>query len=310
MRFIVKAFLQKVFSGLPRGESLNYFFQRKITRNLPLSIESFLKKVEIADRHFTTFLGHCSSGTITAAHFFEFGAGWDLTIPFAYYCFGARHQTVIDIRENLQLELVNYSISTFSKYKSKLERILDRRLQVKSVVIGNTTQLFDIFGIHYVPRVDARDTRFPSQSFDFISNTVTLEHIPENDIINILKEWHRVLKPGGIISCVVDLKDHYSYFDKKISYYNFLKFSDKTWALLNSPIHFQNRLRYPDYINLIKRSGFEIVDEEIERPNSADIEVLRHLRLAKKFKEYSMEDLGAKDLWITLRKRKRGNGVG
>lgn len=310
MKFIVKAVLQQVFNYLPRSESLNYFFQRNVTRSLPRSDESFLRKVEEANRHFTAFLHWCLDIKITDAHFFEFGAGWDLIIPLSYYCFGVQHQTIIDIRQNLRLELVNDTISRFLKHKSKLESILCRQLRVSPVEIGDTSELFDTFGIHWLAPIDAKDTHFPSESFDFISNTVTLEHIPENDIAKILKECYRILRPGGIMSCLVDLKDHYSYFDSTISYYNFLKFSDKTWAYLNSPIHFQNRLRYPDYINLITQSGFEIVDQDVERPSYADMEALKHLRLANRFKaKYSLEDLGVKSFWIILRKRKTGNGA-
>ncbi len=146
---------------------------------------------------------------------------------------------------------------------------------------------------------------FPKKKFNFISNTVTFEHISEDDIVKMFKECYRILKLGGVMSCFVDLQDHYSYFDKTISCYNFLKFSNKTWKLLNSPLHFQNRLRYPDYINLIKQTDFEILNTELERPSVADMQTLKQLPLAIRFKtKYSLEDLGIKSFWIVLRKEK------
>ncbi len=304
MKFIAKAVLQQIFSHLPGSETWNYFFQRNITKNLPISNKRFLGKVEIAKRHFNNFPQYCSGIRLTDAQFYEFGAGWDLIIPLAYYCFGVEHQTLIDIRQNLRLELVNDSISRLSKHKSKVESLIDNRIRVNSVKIKDVSELFKIFGIRWLAPIDARNTPFSSESFHFISSTATLEHIPENDIIKILKECYRILKPKGIVSCLIDLKDHYSYFDKNISCYNFLTFSEKTWSVLNSSIHFQNRLRYPDYISVIKQSGFEIVEQKVKKPGHTDIEILKRLRLADRFKtNYSFEDLGVKTLWITLRKR-------
>lgn len=303
LKFISKVILQQVFSHLPSSESWNYFFQRNVTKSLPCSEESFLRSIKTAHTHLSSLLTHRSDLRLADAHFFEFGAGWDLIIPLAYYAFGVQHQTLIDIRPNLRLELVNDTLSRFIKYKSKLESLTNRPLRVSPVKISDTSDLFNHFGIRWLAPIDARNTPFPSESFDFISNTDTLEHIPENDLTKILKECHRLLKPNGIMSCSAGLEDHYCYFDKTISHYNFLKFSDKTWTFFNPSIHFQNRLRYPDYIKLIKQSGFEIANRDVERPTDADVEILKHLRLADKFKaKYSIEDLGVRSFWISLRK--------
>ena len=64
------------------------------------------------------------------------------------------------------------------------------------------------------------------------------------------------------MSCVIDYLDHYSYFDKKISAYNYLQYSDATWALFNPALHYQNRLRHRDYLDLFYAAGFEVVEEE------------------------------------------------
>lgn len=45
MKWVIKAFLQKLFSMLPNGESLNYFCQKHITRSLPINESQFLSMV-------------------------------------------------------------------------------------------------------------------------------------------------------------------------------------------------------------------------------------------------------------------------
>src|SRR5438132_1489863 len=138
----------------------------------------------------------------------------------------------------------------------KLEQLTNASFRaVNSSPIRSITELESRFGISYLAPCDARDSKLPAESFSFISNTSTLEHIPESDLLKVLVECVRLLKPKGIMSSIIDMKDHYSYHDSSISCYNFLKFSDTAWKLIDSPLHFQNRLRYPDYKKL-----FEISD--------------------------------------------------
>jgi SAM-dependent methyltransferase len=151
--------------------------------------------------------------------------------------------------------------------------------------------------------VDARDTRLRSNSFDFISSTATLEHIPEPDLLKILQECHRILKLGGIVSCRVDMVDHFAYFDSRISDYNFLKFSDPVWGLVNNRLVLTNRLRHPDYIRLINLAGLEMVEEQVQAPTASDLDTLCKLRLARRFRGHSLEELGIKRMNVVLRKR-------
>ncbi len=73
------------------------------------------------------------------------------------------------------------------------------------------------------------------------------------------------------------MRDHYSYFDSSLSPYNFLTVSDRRWKLVNSSLHFQNRLRAADYRRLLEHAGFEIVHENVVGPTAAELELLRRL---------------------------------
>src|SRR6185436_18792799 len=42
-------------------------------------------------------------------------------------------------------------------------------------------------------------SRFPSGSVDMIYASHVIEHIPRSNLERTLKEWNRVLKPGGIL---------------------------------------------------------------------------------------------------------------
>jgi ubiquinone/menaquinone biosynthesis C-methylase UbiE len=64
-------------------------------------------------------------------------------------------------------------------------------------------------GIRHLAPCDARSTGIPAESVGVVSNTFTLEHIPERDIAAILAESGRLLR-AGIVTCAIDMKDHYS----------------------------------------------------------------------------------------------------
>jgi SAM-dependent methyltransferase len=177
--------------------------------------------------------------------------------------------------------------------------------------IKSVAELRERFGITYLAPLDARNTGLAPSSVDFISSTVTLEHIPPPAIHQILVECARILKAGGVMSHRVDMVDHFAYFDSHISEYNFLKFSDATWSLLTSPLAYTNRLRYPDYLQLMKAAGFEVLTEGVEQPTAADLETLRRLKLAPRFRTgYSLQELGAKRFQVALRKNRTDLGEG
>jgi hypothetical protein len=94
------------------------------------------------------------------------------------------------------------------------------------------------------------------------------------------------------------LVDQYSYFDRSITPFNFLKFSEARWKIYNSPITWLNRMRISDYRELFGSVGFEITKEVNSSGSAAD---LRKIRLAPEFQKYSEADLLVLTSWLTAR---------
>ncbi len=259
MRWLAKAPLQRALGVLPQGERLNYVFQRHVLRSFPVGGAALLQKFTRATAHLAAYEKHGLGVPAAEATFFEFGAGWDLAIPIAYAQLGVGHQVVIDIRPSARLELVNETIAAFSRLRPKLEEISGRSVRDLGGPVTSLAELESRFGIRYLAPCDARATGLPADSVDFVSSTDTCEHIPRADLAAIFTECRRLLRPGGAFSCRIDLQDHYAYFDRSLSRYNFLRFPERTWALVNSPLHFQNRLRAPEYLCLVREAGLELV---------------------------------------------------
>jgi SAM-dependent methyltransferase len=287
MRWVAKAALQRGLGALPQGERLNYLFQRHVARSLPGGEPVVRRKLARAKQHVEAF-----GRPVEDAVFYEFGAGWDLAIPLSYAALGVRRQVLVDIRPSARVELVNETLAL-------LEAIEERSLGGPVSSLGELEQRF---GISYLAPRDARATGLEAESIDFITSTDVCEHIPEHDLAQIFRECKRLLRPGGAISCRIDLQDHYAYFDSSLSRYHFLRFSDRAWGLVNSPLHFQNRLREPDYRRLVEEAGLEVVSWAPSGPSKEGLAQLGGLELAPRFRNgYTREQLGVTVLSFVAR---------
>jgi|SRR3972149_5430940 len=301
MNWKYKALLQHVFSTIPCGERFNYIFQRCVTKSLPMSDEKFVSIVLSTKEHIEFINKYCHK-SIREATFYEFGVGWDIIIPLTFYAFGVERQILVDIRDLLRFTLVNDTVRKFQRMSTQLE--LPRKLEVVlSKECTFPSSLNEYYGIQYIAPCDARNTGLGSGSIDFITSTNTLEHIPHQDIEGILRESHRLLKDDGLMSFRIDYKDHYSYFDRNISIYNFLQYSDKKWSLFNPKLHYQNRLRHKDYLYLFNKMGFSIVDEQVKRGNTFDLEIIEQLPIDDRFKSYSTDELAVREAHVVLKKQ-------
>jgi SAM-dependent methyltransferase len=302
VRWLAKAALQRGLGLLPQeGEPLNYIFQRHVLRSLPAGERALRQKFSRALTHLGAYEEHGPPAPATEATFFEFGAGWDLAIPLAYALLGVERQILVDIRPSARVELIGDTIAVFERLRPELEEKAGRELCALGGAVSSLAELESRFGIRYLAPCDARDTGLPEGTVEFVSSTDTCEHIPAADLAAIFAECRRLLRPEGTFSCRIDLQDHYSYFDPGLSRYNFLRFSDRTWGLVNSPLQYQNRLRASDYLRLVREAGFELVVENPSGPNESGRAELETFALAERFRGYPIDDLGVTVLSFVAR---------
>jgi SAM-dependent methyltransferase len=292
MRWLAKAALQKSLGTLPQGERLNYVFQRRVLRSLPAGDGALRQKFSRALQHLGAYEEHGPGVPAAEATFYEFGAGWDLAIPVAYALLGVGRQVLVDIRPSARVELVNDSLASYERLRGELEGVAGRELRPLGGPISRLDELEERFGIRYLAPCDARGTGLPAESIEFVTSTDTCEHIPGADLAEIFRECFRLVRPGGAFSCRIDLQDHYAYFDRSLSRYHFLRYSDRAWSLVNSPLHHQNRLRSPEYLQLVSDAGFELVVEKPSGPTEDGRAELARLSLAERFRGFTPDELG------------------
>lgn len=294
MRWQYKVAAQKTLSLIPgtAGERANYFLQRHVTKKLPASQGQFFLHFDEAVRHVRHYEAH-GKRPWASVRAYEFGAGWDLIGPLSLWALGASRQVIVDIDVHLRLELVNHSIAQLARHHAALSERAGRSLRrIDSLPLRSFADLQERFGIDYRAPCDARNTGLAANSFDLITSTFTLEHIPRGDIAAILGECARLLAGDGVVSCSIDMNDHYAFDDPSISVYNFLRYSERRWRFINSPLHYQNRLRARDYRALFAEAGLSLTEVGLDFPGPEHRGQLRRLSLAPRFERgYRREDL-------------------
>lgn len=302
MHWQFKAALMDFFSVCPSGDRLRFWVQRNVTKSLPISERDFREKLGHAKGHLEALRRH-GSRAISDSQFYEFGAGWDLAIPFCLYALGVRSQILVDISKLARVELIDNTVEKLNRLNGEVSASHLGARPVPEKERGAWVPFLEKnYGIRYVAPCDARSTGLRGESVDCVTSTDTLEHIPEEDIRLILRECRRILRKDGVLSFVIDYQDHYWYCDRRITPYNFLRYSPDSWRWLNPSFHFQNRLRHKDYIRLAEEQGFAVVEDKRSPILPEDLAALEKVDVAPPFKDgYLPEELAIRRAHLVLR---------
>lgn len=305
MIWMLKAMTQKLLSALPAGERINHYCQRYISRNYPLKEEVFRGYLKVAGQHLASYQRHREKHDLGGDLFLEFGSGWDLLVPLMFYAAGVERQLCIDIQPLLRLDLVNNNMRRINANREAYGDLTGCYLRAfPPNPLDSLSDLESQLGITYRAPVDIRNSGFSDESFDFISSSKVLEHVPSDHIPAILSECRRMIKKDGIVGLDIDMGDHFAQADPCIKYFNFLKYDDGSWNRLQSSINYQNRLRFPDYQGLLLQAGFELLQQDVMYGNPEELAALGRCKLAPRFEgKYSLMGLGAKVAHFALRKR-------
>jgi len=123
-----------------------------------------------------------------------------------------------------------------------------------------------------IQRTDARDSMMQYRApwstdaaveqgtLDLVFSQATLEHI--DGLPDVYRAMHAWLKPGGYMSHQIDFKCHNS----ATEWNGHWTYSDLMWKLVRGKdVWLINRLPYSAHIEMIEKSGFQIVGEQLVR---------------------------------------------
>ena len=290
-----KGIIQKCISLTPSGTKLNTRLQRlcggmrNFDDNVAAKVSDWALSMEyLADADFS----------VRGKRLLEIGTGWHPALPFCFILSGAGSVATFDIvrllEEKTVFELLdclqNHSATIAGSAQEAPETIRARIADLRRS--GSLGELFKKSHIDYFAPADGRATGIESNSIDLVYSNSVLEHVPKESIRALMEEGFRVLKPGGLAMHNVGCNDHYAFFDKSISFVNFLQYNEQEWRFWNNSLQYQNRLRAPEFLKLAAGAGLQLVKKRTNvRPGT--LEALSSLQIAPEFQRFSESDLAA-----------------
>lgn len=258
--------------------------------------------VEVLRRHLSQLTAH--GGSLTRRRILELGPGNSLGQSVLLVLLGAERVVAVDVRRyatertgrGVYRQLVDglEGWITSGDLASEIEPG-ERAGRANELLPAGAT----------FPRLDGRlDYRIldspalplETGTIDFAYSESVLEHVADPGAL--YRELARVMRPGGICSHVIDLRDHHH-----PDPLDFLRYGDRLWSWMQGrSAGFTNRLRESDHLALIERAGFERLDlrrTRLEPPAPLP-------PLAPRFRAYPEEELRTLTLVVALRRRPEG----
>jgi hypothetical protein len=303
-KWIFKAIVQQIIGRLPKSYLWNRIFQKYVTQGYYPNYKSFEGKLYCCQRHLDNYYKYSAAHSKNFA-VLQLGTGWWPIVPIGLYLCGVNNIWAYDIAPLLKKDNLRRTLELYLEYQEngQLEKFLK---SIKPERIANLKELYNRIDCEpiadllksiniYMQTYDGRNIYLPDHSIDLFFSTVVLEHIGSKGLEILFKEFKRIAADNAVMSHYIGLKDQYSSFDQSIAPYNFLKFSDRKWRLFNNPLIPQSRLRINDYREIIKKTGWQIVDEKNEL---GSLEELNKINLAPEFQKYSADDLLVLFSWM------------
>jgi hypothetical protein len=281
--WLLKAAIQGAISPLPARDRLNHLLQRYVTGSVALTEEVFERKLAQCHRHLESYRAHHGA---VPRHVLELGTGWYPIVPLGLINAGVERVTTFDVNPLCDLPRACASVERFGS------------AQPPDLAATSAAELLEPMGIRMLVR-DVRDSGLDPESVDLFVSNNTLEHIAPPTLTEIMAEFRRLATPGAVMDHFIDMSDHYAHFDRTISEYNYLRYSDRRWRPFNNRLQYQSRLRLSDYRRIIEAAGFHVVTEDAER---GPAETLEQITLAPRFRHYSRDDLAVLRCWLTATK--------
>ena len=292
MNHHIKTQIFKFLSILPNkaGNYLYHTLQTILNRN------SFNHKIISSNNSFKSAVDILRETDIDISNknMLEIGSGWAPIMPY-YFFFNANVGKVCsyDINEH-------YHKKSIVKLNSYFESQYDLDIPLNKKTKYNLPDF-----ISYYPNTDLAklNTTF-NDKVDFIFSRNVLEHITPDDILKIHSIFKSKFQHEFYILHMISPSDHRAYSDKSISLYDFLKYSKSEWNTIQTNFDYHNRLRLPQYIEIFKDLGYEIIYLNYDKckTDSMKYKKFKALKLHEDFDCFSEEEILAGSINIVLKK--------
>ena len=248
-------------------------------------------KMDESDYARSVFDAHITRAGITANDLrdktiLELGPGDSIATAFLASSYGAR---------TILLDTDFAAIRDIRIYQRLANDLNNKGIIVPDISTAKSlTEILNILNAKYLTEGLSSFSEIPADSVDLIFSQAVLEHIKKNEFLETICETYRILRPNGIASHVIDLKDHLGYA------LNNLRFQENIWDsdFMTRSGFYTNRIRYTEMIKLFKQAAFKVNITEVQRWD--ELPTPRY-KMAKPFQSLSLEELLISEFHVVLR---------
>lgn len=178
-----------------------------------------------------------------------------------------------------------YATEDIRPYQALSELLRSRGLKPPVISEAHTfNDVLELCNSQYMTNGIESWRSIASDSVDFVFSQAVIEHVRRYEFIDTQRECFRVVKPGGVVSHRVDLKDHLG------GGLNNLRFSERLWesALFSKSGFYTNRIQYSEMMQMFEEAGFVVIPKEVRRWNDLPI---KRSKLAVEFRDLQENEL-------------------
>lgn len=288
MNHKIKTSIFKFLNVLPANVGMHlYHFLQNFSENKNLTV-----KIKSSEDTFNTFLQIYEKLNIKIkdSAVIEIGSGWLPIMPYFFIYKGkTKNVFTYDLNTHYQKKSIEYFNTVFSKeYNQTIDPLKNNRYSLPE-------------GVNYYPSQNIIKAEIPK--VDVVFSRFVLEHVTPEDIFEMHKKFKSSLEKGSYIVHFISPSDHRAYSDKSLSLQDFLKYSPKEWDGIQTKFDYHNRLRLPQYIDIFKSLGYEIVylTSDSTKEGTPNFDLFKKLNVHNDYKNYSDQELTAGNINIVLK---------
>ena len=178
----------------------------------------------------------------------------------------------------------------------ELQRVISDKGYLSPNLAGcrSIQDILSICSVSYLTEGLKSLNQIENNTVDFIFSQAVLEHIRRGEFTETMKQCHRILKPEGICSHRVDLRDHLG------GALNNLRFSTHRWEseFFARSGFYTNRIQYSEMLQFFVDAGFSIEVTDARRWET--LPTARN-KLAQEFRDIPDDELCISGFDVLLR---------
>lgn len=238
-------------------------------------------------RVFREHFVHARTPRAAAFTALELGPGDSLSSAVIAAAHGASHTYLVDAGA--------FATTDLTIYRQLGHYLQGQQLQPPDLdSVHDTAGLLKACRASYGTRGIASLREIPSGSVDFAWSQATLEHVRHRDFAAIIGESRRLMRPEGICSHEIDLKDHLG------GALNNLRIPSRWWESewMARSGFYTNRLRMGEILQVFRSAGFEVLALTPRRWSAPPTPLGA---LAREFRDHDPADLLVSSFSVVLR---------